>query len=197
MLAPGYDLLNPSLPFMHITDAGRKTLENVSRDPSNPDGYIAHLSENLLTDEIALSYIREALMTYNSACFKASTVMVGCATERLVLLVRDELVSGLERQGNPIRKGLKDWRYKTIRDAVTTELEPKARNIQPRRLAESYSGFWTPLTEQPRLYRNDAGHPQSIDPVSQDTVHSNLLIFPQLANLVAGLLAWIKADYTE
>ena len=43
-LSWGYNLSNPDAPFCHLTDQGRKTLENLSRDPANPDGYLAHLS---------------------------------------------------------------------------------------------------------------------------------------------------------
>lgn len=195
MLAPGYNLSNPDLPFVHLTAAGRTTLSNINRDPSNPDGYTAYLAKQGLTDPIAQSYICEAVMTYNSSCYKASAVMVGCATERLVLLVRDEIVAGMGRQSTSIPNNLNDWRYKTVRDAITSEINVQSQNLRPRRLKESYDAFWVPLTEQPRLYRNDAGHPQSIDPVSQETVHSNLLIFPELAGLVYGLVNWIKSHY--
>ena len=189
MLAPGYDLCNPDLPFVHMTDSGRASLANISRDPANPDGYLAHLSIKQLTDPVALSYIHEAVLSYNSACHKAAAVMVGCATERLVLLVRDELVAGFGRKSCPVPKNLNDWRYKTVRDAITSELDAKVQQMNPVRLRESYTAFWMPLTEQPRLYR------KSIDPVSPDTVHSNLLIFPELAKLVAEVLAWIGSHY--
>jgi hypothetical protein len=36
-----------------------------------------------------------------------------------------------------------------------------------------------------------AGHPKSIDPVTLDVVHGALLIFPELASLVADLRAWV------
>ncbi len=41
------------------------------------------------------------------------------------------------------------------------------------------------LAEQIRKVRNDAGHPEGIDPVTPEVVHAALLIFPELAKLVA------------
>jgi len=41
--------------------------------------------------------------------------------------------------------------------------------------------------------RNEAGHPSNIDPVTYDTVHASLLIFPELANLVNELSMWITS----
>jgi hypothetical protein len=43
LLAWGFNLNNPDPPFFHFTDRGRRTLENLSRDPGNPAGYLAHL----------------------------------------------------------------------------------------------------------------------------------------------------------
>ena len=42
-LAWGYGVFTPDPPFYHITEQGRRALENLSRDPANPDGYLAHL----------------------------------------------------------------------------------------------------------------------------------------------------------
>jgi hypothetical protein len=72
ILAPGYNLSNAELPWCHFTELGRKTLESLSRDPANPDGYLASLRNAGTLSETADSYIREALATYNAGCFKAS-----------------------------------------------------------------------------------------------------------------------------
>ena len=77
ILSWGYNLSNPNPPFCHLTSHGRKVLSNISRHPSNPDGYISFLTKNANLDSIALSYIEEALKTYNSDCMKAEYVMVG------------------------------------------------------------------------------------------------------------------------
>jgi hypothetical protein len=34
------------------------------------------------------------------------------------------------------------------------------------------------------------GHPVSVDPVTPDTVHASLLIFPELATLAEALFQW-------
>lgn len=40
--------------------------------------------------------------------------------------------------------------------------------------------------------RNDAGHPNEVTPVTPESVHAALLIFPQLAGLAAQLRAWVR-----
>jgi hypothetical protein len=194
-LSHGYNLSNPGFPFCHLTELGRETLKHASRDPANPDGYLEHLRSQGSLDAVAQSYIDEALRTYNANCFKAAAVMIGAATERIVLQFRDELVAGLARAGKVATSKLKDWRYKRARDAITSELESQ-KGSMPNDLMESFFAYWMPLTEQPRTTRNEAGHPVSIDPVTQEAVHASLLIFPELVRLSDKLAAWVRGHYT-
>lgn len=66
----------------------------------------------------------------------------------------------------------------------------------PRPLAEMFNAYWAAFTQQIRTSRNDAGHPNSIAPVSHEIVHASLLIFPELAKLASELRTWIGAHYT-
>jgi hypothetical protein len=109
-LAWGYNLSNPNSPFCHVTNKGRETLSNISRDPSNPDGYVAHLKREVSLNPIADSYITEALNAYNSNCFKAAAVMVGCASESLSIEIRDDLVKKMTTLGKSIPNRLNDCR---------------------------------------------------------------------------------------
>jgi len=98
-LAWGFNLSNPAPPFCHITDRGRRALAALSRDPSNPDGYLANLRAIGRLNPVSESYIREALATYAAGCFKATAVMVGAAAESVVLELRDVLVARLDTLG--------------------------------------------------------------------------------------------------
>jgi hypothetical protein len=108
LIAPGVNLNARNLPQCHLTSAGREMLKHVSRDPSNPVGYMEYLRHQGPIGEIALSYVEEALHTYNSNCFKAAAVMIGAAAERLVLDVRDALVKGIKKTGRNPAKSLTD-----------------------------------------------------------------------------------------
>ena len=58
-IAWGYNLSNPSPPFFHLTEQGRKALQHLSRDPANPDGYLAHLTNSGKLNTITEAYIIE------------------------------------------------------------------------------------------------------------------------------------------
>lgn len=194
-LAWGYNLSNIEPPFCHLTEQGRQTLEHLSRDPANPDGYLAHLSKECSLNPIAKAYLEEGLRTYNSNCFKATAVMVGAAAESIVLELRDALVQRMTSLGKNPSRNLRDWRIKRVLDSLKKELELQKGNI-PYKLAEAFEAYWPAFTQQIRTVRNDAGHPTSIEPVTSETVHASLLIFPELAKLASDLKSWVLHHYT-
>ena len=63
------------------------------------------------------------------------------------------------------------------------------------KLRESFEAYWPAFTQQIRAVRNEAGHPVSVEPVTDRAVHSSLLIFPELAVLSSNIMHWIKNAY--
>lgn len=194
-LAWGFDALNASPPFFHVTEQGRNALRHVSRDPINQDGYLAYLNTLVTLRPIAESYINEALRTFNADCYKAIAVMTGCAAESVTLELRDALVSRMQSLSQPSPPAMIGWQIGPIVRSITTALDAK-RSTMPQTLREAYDAFWSGFAGQIRIARNDAGHPTSIDPVSYETVHASLLIFPEQAKLTSDLTAWVTASYT-
>ncbi len=159
------------------------------------DSSLAAIRPLLASGSVALSYLEEGVNTFQAGCLKATAVMVGAAAESLVLDVRDTLVIRLNTIGTLVPARLNDWRVKTIRDAVEAEIEARKMQLD-RRLYERFSAFWVAVSDQMRLARNDAGHPVSTDPVTHETVHAALLIFPEFARLVTDLNVWVSASLT-
>jgi hypothetical protein len=190
-LAWGYNLSNPSPPFCHLTDSGRKVLADLSRDPSNPDGYLANIRKICELDPVSESYIREALATYNANCFKATAVLVGAAAEAEILALRDILGVRLEALGRPRPSELDDWRIKRVTDCIERLLTEQKKTM-PRELFEIFESYWSAFTFQVRASRNAAGHPKSIEPVEEQAVHAALLIFPELLKLAKMLKDWVS-----
>lgn len=190
-LAWGYNIHNAGPPFCHLTEQGRETLKHISRDPINPDGYLEYIYQNYNLGNISESYLKEALTTYNSNCFKATAVMVGAASESIILELRDELIRTLKESNLDIPRDLKDWRVKTILSSLQTELEKRKRHM-PGTLRDKFVSYWPAFTQQIRAARNEAGHPADIDPITNETVHASLLIFPELVSLSNELQNWIS-----
>lgn len=189
-LAWGFNLANPNPPFYHVTVIGRRMLSRLGRDPGNAEGYMAYVHEVGRIGAITLSYLAEALACFRADLPKAAAVMAGAAAESLVLEIRDLIVSRLAALGKSIPKSLSDWKIKTILDAVADFIETSKANV-PYEVKQEFDAYWPAFTQQIRAARNEAGHPSSVDPISIDTVHASLLIFPELARLAFQLREWI------
>lgn len=194
-LAWGFDALNASPPFFHVTEQGRNALRHLSRDPINPDGYLAYLHTHVTLGPIAESYIKEALRTFNADCYKATAVMTGCAAESVTLELKDTLVSKMQSLSQTPPSAMTGWQIGPVVRSITATLDAK-RSAMPQTLREAYDAFWAGFAGQIRMARNGAGHPTSVDPVSYETVHASLLIFPEQAWLTSELAAWATASYT-
>jgi hypothetical protein len=190
LLAWGLNLMNANPPFFHLTARGRQALSAVTRDPSNPAGYLRHLESLAKLSDITTSYLREGLECYVAGRHKAAAVMVGAAAESIILELRERVIEKLTALGKPVPSNLKDWRAKTVTDALTkvfASIDPKSQ----RELHDRFDAYWAAFPHQIRTVRNDAGHPTNIDPVSADAVHASLLVFPELAKLAAELGSWV------
>ena len=194
LLAWGLNLSNPDPPFFHLTERGRLALAHLTRDPSNPAGYLRYLASIATLDAVAMSYLTEGLECYAAGLYKAAAVMVGSAAESVILDLRSVTVQKFKSTNkSPIPKTMQDWKIKTVADALRTFLEGNKLQMK-RELREPFEAYWSAFAQQIRAVRNDAGHPTSVDPVTSDAVHASLLIFPELARLASGLSRWIEDD---
>lgn len=192
-LAWGLNLSNPDAPFFHITDQGRLLLSDLSRDPGNPQGYLSRLYASCKLGDIGQSYLGEALDCYASGFHKAAAVMTGAVAESVVLELRDALVKRMKALGRPVSPKLNDWKIKTVFDAIRHSLSAVSNQF-PHPLRDAFDSYWPAFAHQIRTVRNDAGHPVSVSPVSPETVHSSLLVLPELIGLQNKLKHWIEAE---
>lgn len=128
LLAWGRDLLNPNPPFFHLTDSGRRALAHLTRDPSNPDGYMRHLASMANVNDVALSYLKEGLDCYVHGHYKAAAVMVGGAAESVILDLRDQTVAKFKALRKTPSKQMADLAYQD-RDRRTPQLPRSAQAV--------------------------------------------------------------------
>jgi hypothetical protein len=192
-LAWGMNLSNPDPPFFHITERGKHGLARLSRDPGNPVGYQAHVTSLGQLNSVAASYLSEALACYVAALHKAAAVMLGAASESIVLELRDAVATQLAAVGTSPPKALQNWQVKTLLDGLKVLID-RHTSTMPSDLRVEYEAYWSAFTQQIRSTRNDAGHPTSVDPVTPDAVHASFLVFPELVRTASKLLQWIPGN---
>lgn len=189
-LAWGIDLANSDPPWFHITAQGKKAFEQISRDPANPQGYLNHLYSMATLNSISKSYLEEGLSCFVATQYKASAVMVGAASEAIILALRDSVVNKIIQSGGTVNSNLNSWQLKKVLSALQNYFDNEKSNFD-QSLKEEYEAYWSAFSQQIRKVRNEAGHPSSIDPITEDVVHASFLIFPELAKLACRLEQWL------
>lgn len=185
----------------HLTPEGNELLEQASRDPINPAGYLANIEEDAALDATTKDYVEEALRTYRACCFKATAVMIGAAVENLILNLRDELVGRLKARGDTQTKKLAGHKVKEITEEIYSRILPDLRSEAKKHpntvlsLKEDAESRLLPIAADFRRLRNEAGHPASLTPIRSTDVHANLLQFASVAKLLIRLKKWVCEFY--
>ena len=193
-IIPGTGISELSPSFFQVTDKGNEAFEYLNRDPGNPQGYLEHLSEKTEIDNITESYLDEALQTYNANCFKAAAVMLGCASERLILNLAKILAEKIKGKGGEPSKKLTGWMISQRIDGIEHELNQK-KKVFSDQLRKRYEKYWPIFVQIIRDTRNKAGHPTDIEPINKADVHSTLLIFIYLIELNKELEEWVLNNW--
>lgn len=185
-LAWGLNLSNPNPPFFHVTNQGKRAFQQINRDPANPEGYLRHLYSFATMNPISKSYLEEGLRCFVATQYKASAVMVGAASEAIILGLRDSVVLKIRQNNGNVSNSLGSWQVKAVLKGLKNYFDNEKSNFD-QGLKEEYEAYWPAFSQQIRAVRNEVGHPSSIDPITEDVVHASFLIFPELAKLASKL----------
>jgi len=186
---------NPSAPFFHITERGKRSLADLSKNPANSQGYMRHVESVAELNPVAESYLREGLACFNSRLHKAAAVMLGATSESVILELRDAVVTKLLALSATVPNKLTDWRMKVMVDALRDFFDGKKASFS-RELREEFEAYFQAFPQPIRAARNEAGHPSSVDPVREEAVHASFLLFPELLRLAAALKDWVEDELT-
>jgi hypothetical protein len=196
MIAPGFNSSNLELPWIHVTEYGKRCLEKDSILPHDPDGYVERLKHIVgqPLDSTVLTYVQESLSTFLGGYWLASTVMLGVASEQCVDLLTEAYLNAIV---DPSHKGAFEKKLKQAGRSVKNRFDSLRDELLklglPSDLKDALdiqlSGIFTLI----RFSRNDAGHPTGRT-VDRDLAHGNLLLFPQYCRRVYELIDHFKTN---
>lgn len=188
----GMDGSNPNWPFYRLTEFGATAVKSTPPQPYDPDGFLKHFDTTCGSiDPAVRGYVAEAVHAFNSNCTRSAAVMLGCASEKLLLLLCDAFEAAIS---DPTKKAkfTKDinakWaishKYATVRDRL--DLMVDGRKL-PHEHAETVASELPAGFELLRRCRNAGGHPDVPGNVDPDTVFLNLRTFTEYARRVQAL----------
>lgn len=187
-------------PSFVLTDFGRALLNEKDVSPHDREGYMAALRAIPSVDAIALTYAEEAVGAWHAQLHRASAVMLGCACERLVLLVADAVRGNADL--SPYAADLAKMFAPSKKAGASTTRVPGISEVFTRVRAavhvvggEEFDRTVTSVFEHARTLRNDAGHPTGRAVTKQEAL-AGLVLFPGFYDRAVAIAERVRA-YTR
>ena len=172
-----YGSSDSCLPHLTITTYGKSIIEKEQAIPFDPDGFIENLISRIPNlDNIVLFYLSESIRAFNQHLLISTTLTLGIASERLVMLLSEVFISA---QSERKKKGLlikfEEKRIFEWHKILISELN-QIKSQMPKELRQNLDVYLNQFFQFIRLNRNEKGHPSKLE-LSRNVVHGNLQIF--------------------
>lgn len=189
----------------YVVPRGRNLLAMGEASPHNPIRFVAKIrSEISSPDDVIMTYIDEAVGAWAAGLNRAASVMIGCACERLILLLAQSLAAAhidpwSERVGKLLDKAAKSpvsisKIFQKVREAL---LDLAGQKNLRGPIADALDRKLTPIFEYARGLRNKSGHPTALE-VSHDDAKAALLLFPGFYSFIDSVIkALAESDGEE
>jgi len=93
VVVPGWDDDgNGAWPFLRVTEYGKRCVESGEVTPHDPEGFLNALDRVSPLDAVEQRFVRQSLDAYRRGLPDASAVMLGCASEHLLVTLGCALV---------------------------------------------------------------------------------------------------------
>lgn len=182
------------LPFFHVTEMGRERIKDGFKSPYDPDGYLRRLRDDVPSiDDIIITYLDESLRAFRIGCLLASTITLGCASEKALLLLIDGYASALPTGGRQekFRKETEGKMVKRQFEELSKRVESHLKGLLPGDLKDDLDVALNAIFTMFRNMRNDAGHPTGKS-ISREQAYANLVVFPIYVRKVYDLMDWLR-----
>ena len=194
IVVPGGYEHEPNFASLKITEYGKEVLETGEMLAYDPDGFMKGLRSSVpRIDDVILTYVEEALRSFMSGCYFASTVMLGVASEQGILLLieqyensiqdnarRSQFESDVEQARSIMRK------FETFRK----EIEPRKKELR-QNVCDDLDIQLDGIFNYIRINRNDAGHPTGRKMTRQEAL-SLITVFPNYIRTLYKLIDYFQ-----
>jgi len=196
LLFPGASAYQTDLHFVKRTVYGKEALPQTSPTPYDPEGYLGALRTEIPgLDPIILVYATEAVQTFLKGNLLASTVMLGVASEKGILLLIDAYVSAIQ---DVIRKSATQSSFDT-RFTITKKFQflrsefDRMTSVLRSQVADDLDIQLDGVFNLIRNTRNDAGHPTGVI-MDRRRAYANLTLFTPYCKTIYALITYFQAN---
>ena len=191
IVAFGMDSNNEKWPWLGVTEYGKACLKAGEILPHDPEGYLRTLARARPLDSTEQRFVGQALEAFRRNLPDASAVMLGCASEHLLIVLANSLAAKDPTHPSVWAKRAND-KALTLLKHLDQDMEQRGadKKLSPA-LKEQRATTFAGIAQIIRIARNDAGHPALQHPVTRDECFVNLRLFHHyrtwIAQVISGL----------
>lgn len=187
ILVQGMNESNPQWPFLSLTEWGEEYVRSDSSpDVYDPEGYLRTLDQSDPLDEVERRFLGQAIGAFRANLPDASAVMLGAASEHLLLRLGKAIATA-----DPSQTAITDRRLNGpvlgLLSSVQGYLEANKKAL-PRTLQDDVQTTFAGVASLIRAVRNDSGHPGR-GTTSRAQAYTNLQLFTNYRRWVAEAIA--------
>lgn len=198
LVVPGMNAANAEWPWYRLTERGVAAVAAGATQPYDPDGFIGFFDrKNPDADQVLRDYVIEAVNTFNVGCLKASAVMLGCASEKSLLLLLDAFAGAISDGAKRAKfeKETGGWmiasKYRALKDRLDKMVAAKQL---PRDLTDTVRTTLDIGFNLVREQRNAAGHPEIVGQHDPDSVFISLRFVSDYVARVGALIDYFGSN---
>ncbi len=194
VIAP-YNRRNRSHGFLHVTKYGQQCIEQGRDLVYDPAGFLKGVLASVpKLDMVAKTYLEESISAFNKDLLLSSTITLGTASERLVILLIAAYAAALQPAARPT------FEKKIAGSWISTQFEEFEESLGfkitsgavPDEYEADFRTCVKPLFDLYRQNRNLAGHPTGLV-IDKEILRAHLQAFAPYAQRLYKLLAFFEA----
>lgn len=196
VLTIGMNSSNPAWPWLSLTSYGKKVVvESELPIPHDPSGYIGRIKAEITNlDPVILVYLEESLNTYNINALLSSTIALGCASEKALLLLIEAYTKSIQDEDNKDR-----FLKRTNGKFIKTQFEEFSKSLRgvigvlPSDIRDGLDTVLLGVFEMIRNNRNDVGHPTG-KAISKEQLFANIQVFIPYCKKIYKLIDYFDSN---
>lgn len=183
--------------IVHLTDYGKKMSLTMAPIPHDPDGYLLQLTSEINNiDSVVYRYVQESIHAYNINLILSAMTSIGCAAEKLLLLLIDAFIKYISSESER-----KAFIAKTKNRFVKNQFEELRKSLNGhfgsikscnKELIDGFDIVVSGLFELLRQNRNSTGHPTGKE-ISRAQVFACLQVFIMYCKQVYALIDFFNS----
>ncbi len=184
-----------NLPWIQVTEWGKTCLQKGEYLPYDTALFLARLKSQISgLDQIVELYLKEALNSFRAGNYLSVAVMVGVASERILIILRDAILNSIKENDRQrkFKESTENQIAKRIYDEIIKKVDPIREQLPPE-LHDSIGTEVEGIFQEIRRTRNEAGHPTGRI-IEKEEAYALLQLFPVYAKSAYVLKNWLKSN---